>query len=174
MTIGGTVLTPDDKKNLIERFEKSADAFDDVLRLSREALTFRPFEGAWSIHENVVHCLEVDAAVFHRYRRAVAQPETAVLGFDPSWTAALDYHGHDLQASIHLIKVLRRYMAAHLRTLIDRDWTRLAYVHSQSGRVDMEKGLAGCVDHVRFHRELIDRNLVLWSGTGGVAHQCDE
>jgi hypothetical protein len=151
-----------EKKVLIDAFEKAAGAFDDVLALPREILVFRPFEGAWSIHENVVHCLEVDAAFFHRYRRAVAQPETVVLGFDQSWTAALDYHSHDLRESVLLIRALRRYMASHLRTLAGRDWTKLAFVHSQSGRTDLENAVAASIDHVRFHRERIDRNLEMW------------
>ncbi len=163
-------MTQDEKKNRINAFEEAADAFDDILGLPPEILTFRPFEDAWTIHEQIVHCLEVDAAFFHRYRRAVAQPETEVLGFDQSWTAALDYHSHDLRASLQLIQALRRYMAAHLRTLVQRDWTQLAYVHSQSGRMDLEKGLAAVIEHVRFHRELIDRNLGLWDQTTGVKH----
>jgi hypothetical protein len=163
-------MTPDEKKNLIDAFEKAADAFDDILGLAPDILTFRPFKDAWTIHEHVVHCLECDAAYFHRYRRAVAEPETAVLGFDPSWTAALDYHSQDIGGTIALIKALRRYMASHLRTLVQRDWTKLAYVHSQSGRADLEKGLAGFIDHVRFHRELIDRNLNCWNQKTGASH----
>ncbi|MBN2201124.1 DinB family protein [bacterium] len=164
-------MTPDEKRNLIADFEKTAEAFEDVPGFSPEVLTFRPFAEAWTIHEHVVHCLEVDAAFFHRYRRAVAQPGTAVPGFDQSWTAALDYHTHDLAATLQLIRALRRYMAAHLRTLVQRDWTKLAYVHSQSGRADLENGIAGVIDHVRFHRELIDRNLGLWNRAGDCAPQ---
>jgi hypothetical protein len=111
----------------------------------------------------VVHCLEVDAAAFHRYRRAVAQPETAIQPFDRVWTSALDYHSHDLGATLQLIRALRRYMAAHLRTLADRDWKGFAYMHPTAGRVDLENAIAGFTGHVRFHRELIDRNLDLWA-----------
>lgn len=163
-------MTPDEKRVLIDAFERAGDAFDDVLSIPSEIRAFRPFPDAWTIHEQVVHCLEVDAAFFHRYRRAVAQPETAVPGFDRSWTAALDYHSHDLGATLALIRALRRYMAAHLRTFVERDWTRLAYVHSQSGRKDLEQAVSGMIDHVRFHRELIDRNLDLWNNKTGAPH----
>jgi hypothetical protein len=169
MTLRKAVMTPNEKKNLIDAFEKAADAFDDILRLPPEIRTYRPFADAWTIHEHVVHCLECDAAFFHRYRRAVAQPETAVLGFDQSWTAALDYHSHDIGGTIGLIKALRRTMAGHLRTLVERDWTKLAYVHSQYGRQDLEAAVSASADHPRFHRELIDRNLGLWSRAGGGA-----
>jgi hypothetical protein len=97
----------------------------------------------------------------------VAQPETQVLGFDQVWTPALDYHSHDLGATVTLIKLLRSYMAAHLRTLVDRDWTKLAYIHSSYGRVDLEGWIDSYIDHVRFHRELVDRNIALWIQTVG-------
>jgi len=156
-------MTVDEKSAKIELFLNGADAFDDVLTLSPTVRTYRPFPDAWTIHEHIVHCLEVDAANFHRYRRGIAQPDTPVLSFDRVWTTALDYHTHDLDATVALIKMLRRYTAAHLRMLIDRDWTTFAYNHSTCGRVDLENAIAGYIDHVRFHRELIDRNLNLWT-----------
>ena len=162
-------MTVDEKRTAIDSFEKGSDAFDDALNLPPVVLTFRPFPDAWTIHEQIVHCLEVDAANFHRYRRAIAQPETQVLSFDSVWTSALDYHEHNLGLTISLIKMLRQYMAAHLRKLVDRDWTKFAYIHSQYGRVDLEKAIEGYIDHVQFHRDLIDRNMRLWTekkGTG--------
>ncbi len=159
-------MTVDEKRARIDAYANGADAFDDVLTLSPAVVTYRPFPDAWTIHEHIVHCLEVDAANFHRYRRGIAQPETQVLSFDLVWTSALDYHTHDLSATVALIKTLRRYAAAHLRTLVDRDWTKFAYVHSMYGRVDLENAIAGYIDHVRFHRGLIDRNLNLWPQKG--------
>jgi hypothetical protein len=156
-------MTTDDKISAIASFENDAGAFDDVFNLPSDLLTDRPFPDAWTIHEHVVHCLEVDAANFHRYRRAIAQPDTPVLSFDQSWTASLDYHRHDLAASVALIKSLRKFMAAHLRTLADRDWRSFAYMHSKYGRIDLEYAVQGYIDHVRFHRELIDRNIDLWN-----------
>lgn len=158
-------MTTDEKRKLIHSFEKGADAFDDVLALSTSAVNFKPSPDAWTIHEHIVHCLEVDVANFHRYRRAIAQPETQVLPFDGIWTSALDYRSHDLSSSLVLIKLLRRYIAIHLLSIADRDWTRYAYIHSEKGRVNLEQAISDYSDHVRFHRELIDRNLQSWKKT---------
>ncbi|MBN1894747.1 DinB family protein [bacterium] len=160
-------MTSGEKRSLIDSFEKSSDAFDDVLKLPPEVLKFRPFPDAWSILEQIVHCLDVDAANFHRYRRGIAQPETQVLGFDGTWTSALDYQSHDLEETVALIRLIRRYMAGHLRRLVDHDWKHYAYIHSQYGRIDLERAIADYTDHVRFHRELIDRNLKLWEQKDG-------
>ncbi len=155
-------MTAGEKRKLIDSFQKGADAFDDVLSLTTSITHFRPFPEAWTIHEHIVHCLDVDAANFHRYRRAIAQPGTTVVPFDQVWTSALDYHSHDLSASLVLIKLLRRYTAIHLHSLVDRDWTQFAFLHPKSGRVNLEEAISSYIDHVRFHRELIDRNLGLW------------
>src|SRR5262249_46549267 len=151
-----------EKKTKIDAFEKGGSAFDDTAKLSKAVLTYRPFPEAWTIHEHVVHFLESDIATFTRYRRAIAQPSTLILGYDEEvWTPALDYHTHDLGATLSLIKGLRSYMAAHLRTIADKDWTKLSYIHSSSGRVNLEEWIDSYVDHIRFHRELIERNLKL-------------
>jgi len=159
-------MNADEKRAAISAFENGGGAFDDVFALPPALLTYRPFPDAWTIHEHIVHCLEVDAANFHRYRRAIAQPDTQVLPFDPSWTAALDYHHQDLAASVALIKSLRAFMAAHLHSLADRDWRAFAYVHPKYGRIDLEAALQSYIDHIHFHRELIDRNRDLWNQAG--------
>ena len=79
--------------------------FDDIRSLSDDLILFRPFADAWSIKKQIVHCIEVDLANFHRYRRAIAQPETEIISFSQIWTSALDYQSSDLLASIDLIQL---------------------------------------------------------------------
>ncbi len=161
-------MTTQEKLKKIDEFERGAAAFDDTLAMAKEILLFRPFPDAWTIHEQVVHFLESDLAAYHRYRRAVAEPGTKVLGFDEAvWTPALDYHSHDLGATIALLKALRSYAAAHLRSIADRNWSAYSYDHNFFGRVGLESWLDSYIDHVRFHRELIDRNLRLWAESRG-------
>ena len=155
-------MTTDQKENLIHIFEALSNAFDDVLILSNEILSFRPFEDAWSIKEQIVHCLEVDMANFHRYRRAIAQPETQILSFDQIWTTALDYQSSDIQSTIALIKLTRKYMASHLKTIVSNDWKKYAYIHDRKGRINLEEALKSYIDHVGFHRKLVDRNIEMY------------
>ncbi len=151
-----------EKLAAIDSHERGGSAFDDLRYLDPALLTFRPFAGAWTIHEHVVHFLESDIASFHRYRSAVAKPGSPVLGYDEEiWTPSLGYHDQDIGETLLLIGLLRSYAATHLRLIADRDWTALAYVHDSKGRVDLEHWIVQYIDHVRFHRELIDRNLRL-------------
>jgi len=155
-------MTRNEKICLIDRFERLSYEFDDVLELSNELILFRPFEDAWSIKEQIVHCMEVDVANFHRYRRAIAQPDTPIISFDQVWTKNLDYQLSDLKLNIDLIKMVRAYMVSHLKTIADCDWAKYAYIHDKRGRIDLEEALCQFSDHVDFHRKLIDRNIELF------------
>lgn len=157
-------MTVAEKDVLITQYLAGADAFDDTLSMDKALLLFRPTVDAWTIHEQVVHFMESDVAAFHRYRKAVAEPGGAAVGYDEEvWTPALNYHAVSLPDAILLIKGLRRVAAAHLRSIVTRDWTLLTYTHSSFGPVNLESWLSTYVDHVRFHRDLVDRNQRLFA-----------
>jgi hypothetical protein len=155
-------MTANEKLKYLKKFEKASNAFDDVLILDDDLILFRPFEDGWSIKEQIVHCMEVDVANFHRYRRAIAQPETQIISFSGVWTSTLDYQSSDLPSAIELIKLVRKYMASHLKTIVNHDWQKYATIHDEKGRINLEEALIGYIDHVDFHRKLIDRNIALF------------
>lgn len=156
-------MTTAEKHSQIDRYLSGADAFDDVLTMPVALLTFRPFPGAWTIHEHTVHFLESDIAAFHRYRKAVAEPGGPVIGYDEeAWTSALNYHAMPLAETVAAIKLLRQLAALHLRSIADRNWTAMSYSHSSAGPVNLEQWVVSYIDHVRFHRELIERNKTLF------------
>jgi hypothetical protein len=155
-------MTQNEKFSLIEHFDKLSYKFDDVFELSNELIIYRPFDDAWSIKEHIVHCMEVDIANFHRYRRAIAQPETPILSFDQVWTKNLDYQISDLKLAMDLIKMVRKYMACHLKMIVDHDWTKYAYIHDKRGRINLEEAICQYSEHVDAHRKYIDRNIELF------------
>ncbi|EPR08140.1 DinB family protein [Ruminiclostridium papyrosolvens] len=155
-------MTKEEKNSLLQQFELLSNEFDYVLELSDELILYRPFEDAWSIKEQIIHCMEVDIANFHRYRKAIAQPDTPVLSFDQIWTRNLDYQLSDLKMSMDLMKLVRSYMVSHLKTIIACDWTKYAYIHDKKGKVNLEEALSQYIEHVDFHKKLIDRNIQLF------------
>ncbi len=156
-------MTISEKEALIEKYEKGASAFDDTLSMEPALLTFRPTADAWTIHEQVVHFMESDVAAFHRYRKAVAEPAGPVVGYDEEkWTPILNYHATSLADSLALIKLLRKVAAQHLRSIVAQDWKGFSYTHSTFGPVSLESWLESYIDHVRFHRDLVDRNIRLF------------
>ncbi len=151
------------KLALIEEFHRLSNAFDDTLGLEKEAVLFRPFSDSWSIIEQVVHCVAFDIANFHRYRWGIVSPGTTVLSFDATWTSVLDYQASELSSAIDAIKAVRHFMASHLKRIVDSDWSKYSYTFDDGKGFTLEKALQHFIGHVGFHRELIDRNMKLFS-----------
>lgn len=147
------------KTELIDEFESLSNKFDDVLSLSEEILVYRPFIDAWTIKENIVHCLDFDIANFHRYRWAITSPGTQVLSFDQTWTEKLEYNKTDIKQSLSVIAMIRTLMANHLRIIINDDWLKYSYLFADGKTFHLEEAIQHCINHVFFHRKLIDRNI---------------
>ena len=156
-------MTTEKKLTLIEHFYNASKAFDDTLSLDKDVVLFRPFKDAWSIVEQVVHCVDFDVANFHRYRWGIVFPGATVLSFDGSWTSVLDYQASELASAINIIKSVRYFMAAHLKRIADDDWSKYLYRFDDGTSFNLNQALQHFINHVGFHRELIDRNIKLFA-----------
>ena len=94
-------MTTEDKKIHVENIIQAADVFDDILTYPRAVFDYRPEEGAWTIHEHVVHCLEVDIANFTRYRLGIVKPGAEIVSMDERWTENLNY------SSIYIVDAIQ-------------------------------------------------------------------
>jgi hypothetical protein len=158
-------MDDEEKRTAVEEFSRLAAAFDDTLALPSEVVLFRPLADAWSIVEQVVHCADFDIANFHRYRWGIVSPGTTMLSFDGSWTERLSYQSMDLSLAIGAIKAVRMLMANHLRQTIGEDWTRPRYTFADGSGFTLAEGVLHFIRHVAFHRELIDRNIRMFTAT---------
>ncbi len=86
-----------------------------------------------------------------------------MLSFDGTWTSILDYQASELSAAIDAIKAIRHLMASHLKRIVDADWSRYGYMFADGKGFTLEEALQHFIGHVGFHRELIDRNIKLFS-----------
>lgn len=163
-------MNKEERLVLINEFEKGANAFDDVPGFEKRLRHYRPQAGFWTIHEQVVHVAESEIAAFHRYRKAIAEPEAQVLGYNEElWTPSpgLDYGNENIADWINFFKLMRRLASGHLRRIADQDWSTYAYVHSSFGRVALESWVKSYIEHVKDHRKLIDRNIAAWKAEEG-------
>lgn len=153
------------KMELIEEFKRLSEAFDDTLNLEKEVVLFRPFSDSWSIIEQIVHCVDFDVANFHRYRWGIVSPGTTVLSFDGTWTFLLDYQASELSSAIDTIKAVRKFMASHLTSIINSDWSKYIYTFGDGTGFNLEEAIQHFNSHVGFHMELIDRNIKMFNQT---------
>lgn len=153
------------KLALIEKFKRLSEAFDDTLGLEKEIVFFKPFSDSWSIIEHIVHCVDFDIANFHRYRWGIVSPGTTVLSFDGTWTSLLDYQNSELSSAIDTIKAVRHFMASHLKSIVDSDWSKYVFTFGDGDGFNLEEAVQHFNNHVGFHTELIDRNIKLFNQT---------
>jgi len=121
-----------------------------------------PFQDAWSITEQIVHCADVDAAVFQRCRWSIAEPGKQIPSLTQKWAKLMNYQNMDLSEALNMIKSIRKMTASHLKTIVDRDWTKYMYNYGYDPDFNLEETVQPYIDHVIEHRKMIDRNIRMY------------
>lgn len=150
-------MTIEEKKEHVENIIKVADIFDDLYALPEETLHYRPEPDRWTIHEHVIHCLDVDVANFTRYRVGIVAPGTEIIGMDERWTEMLHYETIDLREAIETMKLLRKMTYSHFQKLLDSDWSKYSFLYKKYGNLDFETFVPVFLRHPVTHREMIDK-----------------
>lgn len=161
------ILNREEKKIHVENIIKVSDIFDDLLEKDQDILNFRPDleDNPWTIHEHVIHCLEVDIANFTRYRAGIINRGTKIIPTDGSWTENLNYSSIDISMAIQTIKLIRKMTYDHFLTLIEDDWTKYSFLYEKYGELNFEVFAPVFYRHPKGHREFIDRNIKLFIST---------
>ena len=154
---------------LLERFTAAPAALEAKLRgLTREQLDFRPFEDAWTIHEQVVHLADAEINSSVRLRKILAESGVAVdLMDEEKWFAGLDYHAQDLDRAVRLFRLLREIGADLLSRVQEPRWEENWIRHPERGRLTLRQWLELYAGHFDTHLGYIDRNLRLWKDKAG-------
>ena len=134
-------------------------SYGDAHTLLTEALTqfpramwqFRPASAEFTIHEIVVHITDSEANSFVRARRAIAEPGSAVLGYDETqWARGLRYHAQSPEDALELFKWLRGNTYRLVRSLPEASWSG-TIVHSEAGVMTLDDWLDVYDRHVPEH-----------------------
>jgi hypothetical protein len=133
-----------------------------VADMSPQQLVARPVPGKWSTLEVICHLADSDQAWCHRMKRVVAEENPLLIGYDESrFTAALDYHQHDVKAELALLDGMRQQMATILRGLPEASWARRG-IHSERGLVTLTEMLENEVAHIPHHiKHIFEKRKVL-------------
>lgn len=147
-----------EKLELIARYESAGEDLKTWAEMPGEMLDFRPSEDRWTIREHLVHLLDADLNGITRARKAIAEPGSPIYPYEEElWTASLAYRQADLRLVAEIFTGLRRFMGDTLRSLVEKDWAALFYLHPVNGKVDLENYLKHYIEHVEFHREYIQK-----------------
>lgn len=146
-----------------ERINELIQAYADGPRLLEAAvagipqaeLQFKPGPEHWSIHENVVHVADTDLVQAARVRYILAQPGSALIGFDQNlWASAMDYTAQSFEGSRALLRALRASTTDLLRRAPAAAWEQ-AGMHTEYGPQTLEQSVQRYADHVHYHLRTI-------------------
>ncbi len=141
-------MTKAERERLIESYGKAYDKIvAAIAEFPREMWQWRPANGKWTIHENIVHLADSEANSYIRCRRLIAEPGSAVLGYDQEiWTEKLDYHQQNVDDALELFRLLRKKSYDLIKNLPDEVWNN-TIEHSENGTMTFEDWLRSYENH---------------------------
>lgn len=156
-------MSPQQRLDRIVSYADGPQTLANALqKYPREMWQFKPAPHKWSIHEIIVHLADAEAHAYVRCRSCLAEPGKTVMGFDQdAYAGALDYHLHDINEALELIRLLRLTTARLIRHLPDEAWAR-AMNHSERGSITLLDWLVGNDDHLHAHVRQMERNHEAW------------
>ncbi len=122
-----------------------------IAAFPREMWQYRSPVELWTIHEILVHIADSEANSFIRLRRLVAEPGTAVMGYDEnSWASRLDYHAQSPDDAIELFRWLRHNSTMLVKSLPASTWANTIQ-HPENGLMTMDDWLGVYARHIPEH-----------------------
>ena len=159
-------MSRDEREALIEQYARGPERIREALaRVPKEALSWRPEAGKWSVHEVVVHCADSETNAALRIRYLIAEKEPLIVGYDQdAWARLFDYHAQPLEESLAATSAARGRTVPLLRRLTDADWEKEGR-HTESGRYTAEDWLRIYAAHLEGHAKQIERNVEAWTAS---------
>ena len=145
-------MTPEERsaqlKSYASAYEQLAAA---VAQFPRAMWQFRPAPERWTIHEIIVHITDSEANSYVRCRRLLAEPGSAVLGYDESvWAQQLRYHDQSPEDALALFKWLRQASYGLVKDAPEAAWANRIN-HSENGWMTLDDWLTIYARHVSDH-----------------------
>lgn len=136
-----------------------------VHQLTKSVMDFRPFEGAWTIHEHVIHLSDMEINAYTRWRCIVAESGKSVMTVDEDkWTANINYPLQPAADYISIFALLRKVTVQYLTKNLDNRelWEERFMVHPERGKVTLKDWVKLYSAHADIHVKYIERNKNIW------------
>lgn len=139
----------------LQKIESYGAAYDKLLaalpQFPHAMWQYRAAPGGWTIHEILVHIADSEANSYVRCRRFIAEPGSAVLGYDEMiWAQRLNYHAQNPETALELFKLLRTASYEVIKALPETTWANTV-VHSENGEMTMDDWLDIYDRHIPDH-----------------------
>jgi len=135
----------------------------EVEGIGNDLADFRPFEGAWTIREHVVHVTDSEINNFIRWKSIFGQPRSNAYVIDEeAWVKNMRYTAASMDKYLKVLRLLREITYDYLIEVDEKEWNDAYFVHTTMGMVTLEKAITVYTNHIPFHLDHIRRNKKLW------------
>ena len=139
------------RKKLIEQYRDGyrvvADALVDAADEERDA---RPAPGKWSAREIVHHLADSEMTAAVRLRMLLAVDNAQIVGYDQDEFARRLHYERPIEASLEVLKTVRRSTAELLDAMSEAEWLREG-THTEHGRYSVARWLEIYATHAHNH-----------------------
>ena len=148
-------------QDLAARYEASTQEFLALIATLKEADLDRADSEGWTPRQVIHHVADSEAQSYARLRRLIAEPGTAIQGYDEGkWaeSATLGYSATDVAPSIEVFAAVRKSSHLLLQRLSESELENKG-VHSESGEYSIRTWLETYTNHPLDHANQIRQQL---------------
>jgi hypothetical protein len=157
-----------DKK--IEEYGRGFDLLTAALaEVPREAWSYRPAPGEWSVREIIVHMADSESMSALRARKLIAEPGSLLMGYDEAkWSDVLCYTDQNVEDALEIIRLARKSTSQLLKRQPDEVFMH-AVVHPEypDAPYTFEQWLNIYARHIPDHIEQLNRSYQAWKNNQG-------
>lgn len=154
------------KKMLAEYSSGVRKLKKSVHQLTKAVMDFRPFEGAWTIHEHVIHLCDMEINAYTRWRCIAGNEsgKTVMAVDEDKWTANIHYEQQSVTDYISIFAMLRKVTVHYLTRNIDKKelWEERYIIHPERGKMTLKDWVKLYAFHAEAHVKYIERNKSIW------------
>ena len=117
----------------------------------------------WSSRQVIHHCADSEAQSFARLKRLIAEPGSAIQGYDEgAWgkNPTLGYTVLPVQTSIEVFKAVRAGSLEIIKRL-EPEQLKNVCIHSEKGEFSLQQWVTAYTRHAIEHADQITKNLAL-------------
>ena len=153
-----------ERNEKIELYGKGFDMLVHVLQdIPRDIWQFKPAPKEWSIHEVIIHLADSESNAALRARMLIVEPGGTVMGYDQDqWVDILNYHEHDLEDALEVVRLARKTTHVLLKKQPDEVFEHIVMHPEYKEPYTFENWLNIYSAHIPGHIEQIQNNIKLW------------
>jgi hypothetical protein len=152
-------------QDLLESFRNGPRVLEEAVRgVTKELADYRPFDGAWTIREHVVHVTDNDINNFIRWKSIIAQPRSNTFVIhEEEWVKNMKHSAASIEKYLAVFRLLREIGYDYLIEVDEKEWDNEYVLHADGGRITLERCITIYTNHIPSHIEYIERNKRHWS-----------